>query len=668
MSHSIKACSSCHTRKIRCDMDRVGVPCTKCKQDGFDCSVHDRKPRQSKMPQQHENSNANINIMGIRPTPPEAVPEHHMLYKFPFYSLFRNMTLEDKPPAAKKGHAASVFPMPLGESFASQPGTERGLTPYDTYYLLQKGALQLPSRPHMDAMVANYFRLFHASFPLVDREDFLTRYRKTDSKGILAGQGPSLLLLQAILFTAVPASSDLDIESMGFYSRRHARSVFYDRCRCLYNLSYEIEDIANIQALLLMSQYFPSMDGQKHTWLWAHQAITLAQGIGLHRDPGEAAPQRRLWIRIWWVCVIRDRLIALGTRRPLHINSLDCTTNLPTPEDLAEAGDSADDTAVKSLFIEFAKLCHYMEGVLSLPMASQESLPQQIKLCEGVLERWHDHLKPIARSSGQTPENQQGNVVTLFATILQLLFNTVMIVLRQSGSRLDEFPEGERKPPSPAVRIVAEESTRLFINLMDLDMIQACPTFCVTTALPVIAFYLHSLQMPNDAAETIVSKKGFRVCLQLFEKLGDIHWHAGFYRSFFQMIATRTVVESHKRPGADTHDPNPRRRRQWHDTSQGPAPENANILSPNPLDMPTPWKTPDTTTAHDTPPALSEPGSSSTASPPAQRFMSMIPPELDSLLPPSFDFSLDDFMNVDDGVFDGWLDDHSKTQTVPPSA
>ena len=162
------------------------------------------------------------------------------------------------------------------------------------------------------------------------------------------------------------------------------------------------------------------MDGQKHTWIWAYQAIALAQGIGLHRDPGDAAPQRRLWIRIWWICIIRDRLIALGTRRPLHINSLDCSIRFPTPDDLAEAGDSPDDVAVKALFIEFAKLCHYMEGVLSLPLASQESLPQQITICQEVLDRWNENLQPAIQRATQGGEH--GRVVPLFSTILKLMY------------------------------------------------------------------------------------------------------------------------------------------------------------------------------------------------------------------------------------------------------
>jgi hypothetical protein len=178
--------------------------------------------------------------------------------------------------------------------------------------------------------------------------------------------------------------------------------------------------------------------------------------------------------------------------------------------------------------------------------------------------------------------------------------------------------------------------------------------------------------MPSDSIENAASKEGFRICLQLFEKLSDVHWHAGFYRSFFQMIATRTVVESHKRRGADTHDPNPRRQRQRHDITQDAAVEQGKILL-NPLKAAASWKTPDTAVASNSSegtPALSEPGASSTASTPAQRFpASMMPPDLDSLLPPSFEFSLDDLINIDDGVFDGWLGDHhSKTQTVLPSA
>jgi len=148
-----------------------------------------------------------------------------------------------------------------------------------------------------------------------------------------------------------------------------------------------------------MSHYYPSMVEQKHTWFWAQQATGLAQGAGLHRDPGPV-PQRKLWARIWWACLCRDRLIALGTGRPMHINSLDCSVPMLTTADLAEEGDDDNDRQVKAIFIEFARLCQYMEGVLSLPnnvTAAANSLPDQIALCETTLDRWLENLVPEAQ-------------------------------------------------------------------------------------------------------------------------------------------------------------------------------------------------------------------------------------------------------------------------------
>ncbi|GJN86150.1 hypothetical protein PLIIFM63780_009727, partial [Purpureocillium lilacinum] len=67
----------------------------------------------------------------------------------------------------------------------------------------------------------------------------------------------------------------------------------------------------------------------------------------------------------------------------MHINSLDCSVPMLTTADLAEEGDDDNDRQVKAIFIEFARLCQYMEGVLSLPnnvTAAANSLPDQIAL------------------------------------------------------------------------------------------------------------------------------------------------------------------------------------------------------------------------------------------------------------------------------------------------
>lgn len=174
-----------------------------------------------------------------------------------------------------------------------------------------------------------------------------------------------------------------------------------------------------------MSHYYPSMVEQKHTWFWVHQAISLAQGAGLHRDASQV-PQCKLWARIWWACLVRDRLITLGTGRPMQINSLDCTVPMLTPADLEEEGDSEDDRAIKAVFVEFVRLCQYMEGVLSLPhsvAAAEESLPEQIGLCEMTLRHWKDYLVQAARRGEDSAEElRRRDLCTLYRDVLHLIY------------------------------------------------------------------------------------------------------------------------------------------------------------------------------------------------------------------------------------------------------
>ena len=196
-------------------------------------------------------------------------------------------------------------------------------------------------------------------------------------------------------------------------------------------------------------------------------------------------------------------------------------------------------------------------------------------------------------------------------------------------------------------------------------------TFSVTTALPVIAFYLHSLQMPRDWTENKADKKGFQVCVRFFELLGDIHWHAGFYHHFFQMLLNRDIVESsNKRPSSDPQASASRRRRHSHGSKTDTAAEQKTEVLQNPSEAAASWENPDTMAAQqqlDSPLTRSDPGPS-TGPLPAQDLSASVTPQDPSLPPPSFDFALDDLMNFDDGMFDGWLEDYSKMQTLLPSA
>lgn len=237
-----------------------------------------------------------------------------------------------------------------------------------------------------------------------------------------------------------------------------------------------------------MSQFFPSMVEQKHTWLWVHQAISLAQGAGLHRR-GDGSDPGRTREKVWWCCLVRDRMIALGTNRPVHINSLDCDVPPLSATDLAEDGDTDLDRQIKTSFAELGKLCQVIEGVLSLPLTSSERLQEQIALCDQALQTWASESQTItidttAGASESTPMKLPAmyNIATRLINKYVPLFlkkkladfqSTISIVLRQSGHILDR--DSGARAPSPEVVSLAEDSAELVAELLALDVARLAP-------------------------------------------------------------------------------------------------------------------------------------------------------------------------------------------------
>jgi len=191
-----------------------------------------------------------------------------------------------------------------------------------------------------------------------------------------------------------------------------------------------------IQSLLLMSHYYPSMTEKKHTWHWVHQAISLAQVAGLHRDPGQT-PDRSLSSRIWWGCLVRDRLSGLGTSRPMMISSLDCDIPMLTMDDLQEPEDDEMQYTVKLMFIEFVKLCQHMEAVLSLQhdvRHTEDPPPDQVRVCDEMLHTWLDNLPPSARRQEPGLSNiGKINIASLYRAVLHAAYKYALFWAFRTG-------------------------------------------------------------------------------------------------------------------------------------------------------------------------------------------------------------------------------------------
>ncbi|CAK7203082.1 hypothetical protein SEUCBS139899_005811 [Sporothrix eucalyptigena] len=523
-----KACTTCHARKTRCDALSAGQPCTNCREGGFECLLQPRKKRRSKFA---------VHVSFARKT--------------------ATTTVTTTPAAQQQDDRGLVLPIAPYNASAYGQAHDPQARAVDEEFLRLKGAFTLPPWDVLDDCVATYFSVFHSFFPVVDRPAFLALYRQMPREDLVRsnGSGPSLLLLQAIVFTASAFVSRGQLKEMGFSSRHQARSSLHSRAKYLHQFNWEQDDIATIQALLLMSHDYASMADQRHTWLWAHQAIGLAQGAGLHRHcqpddntdlSGRGRPPSRLWSRIWWACLVRDRLIALGTHRPMHINSLDCSVPLPTVADLAEEDDTDDDLATKAIFADFLKLCHYVEGVLSLAYVTEandaspgaDKISHEVALCQSTLANWAANLSPPSRRTetvavaGASEENisregspAPGSIPFLYQTLLHLMHNVVLTTLLQTGGGTYHDQFAGPRVPSTDMQQLARDSTQLLNGLLQRDLIKYCPTQSVTAVMPALIVQFQLMRGTTSGTVQQDATRGFTTCMAAIGALGRTSPH-----------------------------------------------------------------------------------------------------------------------------------------------
>lgn len=220
-----KACSGCRTRKVRCDVLTTGTPCSKCRVDGFECSVLERKKRRTSG---KRNDNRRVSIISNFTRTFEdstyangAIAQHIVHHQIPHYPLLSGLTEGNKEQKSTNSPNNSRG-IPLVSSISSSgKATPRLILPSlsqeDMQYLTLRGAFDLPPKPFLDILIANYFRVFHPFFPVVDKESFFLQYNGEISSEAVKGFGISLLLLHSIIFTSCavsvlrldPANSDL---------------------------------------------------------------------------------------------------------------------------------------------------------------------------------------------------------------------------------------------------------------------------------------------------------------------------------------------------------------------------------------------------------------------------------------------------------------------------
>ncbi|PCD26124.1 hypothetical protein AU210_012556 [Fusarium oxysporum f. sp. radicis-cucumerinum] len=217
-----------------------------------------------------------------------------------------------------------------------------GLLPDDINYLEAQGCFRVPTPEALDEFVQEYFLHVHPALPLLDEAWFWAIF----TRPVRGRSNLSLFVFQAMLFTACSFLPFSTLRSLGFASVHNARDTYYRRSKLLFDLCSERNLVSSAQGALLLS-YNGTMKDQKRTnSIWLSTAIHLAQAAGadqFHTSLNPSLTTVNELKRLWWCCIVRDRILPLGMRRQLHITSLDVAhgSYLPTEKDFSREIDGS---------------------------------------------------------------------------------------------------------------------------------------------------------------------------------------------------------------------------------------------------------------------------------------------------------------------------------------
>ena len=288
---------------------------------------------------------------------------------------------------------------------------------------------------------------------------------------------------------------------------------------------------------------------------------------------------------------MRDRLVALGMRRPTRVKDEDYDVPMlteddfdlrPLPEnitiiskDCTAVRDSAAQLQLAKLCIAKAKLCLCISHVLSAQysvlvkcqglesvegntrssvMLFPKKLDQtdEVQRCDAELNEWITELPDECRYANELPDGS--TVLFVQRSLLNMVYHTAVSALHRpqvlpSAASLPDSSRELQDLSRKKVREASKEITRIASDLHKRGLEKFLPTTGVTVLLPAIIIHLLDIKSCNDEARQ-AAMDGFCTCMLVLEKLRDNYASADFATQFLEAAIRKAdinVVLSHSR-------------------------------------------------------------------------------------------------------------------------
>ncbi|KAL2846379.1 fungal-specific transcription factor domain-containing protein [Aspergillus pseudoustus] len=330
------ACSHCRARKVRCDGDRLGLPCTNCRMDKLECQLYCTK-KQARKPYPSVTQPRPVQLVRLLPKYIQPIPSH--------------------------------------------------IADADLRYFWLKGALNLPSTDACK-LWDSYFQLVHPNLPILDRDRIMPCLSTGNGRHTI-----SLLLFHCVMLVAQIFLDAYDNRC----TNPAALQIMFDRARVLFDLGWETDRLTLLQSAILLSHYpTTTSTASKGPDYWISQAVSFAYALGLHRDPAETSRSprdRSLRKQLWWSLYIRERLLHLDWGLPWIIWESAYDVPMLGPEDFESASlwpsdedcsrhctsqHTIDDQRLLVMtLIEKAKIARIIGRLVPISMGDSESIEHE---------------------------------------------------------------------------------------------------------------------------------------------------------------------------------------------------------------------------------------------------------------------------------------------------
>lgn len=405
-----RACDSCRSRKIRCDVLPDSEPplCQHCKQYGFECTfflpIAETRFKKKKLEEEAAEKARSENAEGRHSTTPLGESSR------PADARVYGPTSE-----AHLLHSSATIPSRLYENYdarhhhtwevsQSGDGLIQVIEPSvgDTALTMQKPVDMRIERDMVEKLANAYFTEIAPILPVITQAEFIS------------SPSPPPMLLYSICLVAA--------------ARRDVPQSVFDSIRYTVNAVIKVEDvlstasIANVQSLLILSmvgdchsQFVPN--ALSGLWIRLGTAIRMAQDLGLHR--AEVVKQNiEMRRRLWGACLISDRWVSLSYGHPYMIDVNDCDARLPssgTPYDLYV------DELVRLSII----LGRVLKTVYS-PAGLMNTTDEALATLLADLENWKKNLPSNLQFRGPDTPVNAGVLFLLYSCVLMIFWRVFM--------------------------------------------------------------------------------------------------------------------------------------------------------------------------------------------------------------------------------------------------